>query len=161
MFTLIFSNHTTMRLEEAINQKKPFKSNQHKIAVNLVYTYHWLHQQFDKVYKEINITGQQYNILRILRGQYPNACTVNLLIDRMLDKSSNASRLVDKLVAKTLVKRTVNKSDRRAVDVVITEKGLQFLAETEIKIDALQNKIISLTESESDTLNQLLDKVRG
>jgi DNA-binding MarR family transcriptional regulator len=103
----------------------------------------------------------QYNILRILRGQYPKPATVNLLIERMLDKTSNASRIVDKLVAKGLVSRTQCEHDRRTVDVLITQAGLDLLeriaADTKDSFFGLQH----LTEAEAETFNQLLDKIRS
>ena len=89
-----------------------------------------------EIFKPFDLTLQQYNVLRILRGQYPNPITVIAIIERMLDKMSNASRLVDKLLAKDLVIRRLCPHDRRAVDVIITEKGLELLE----KLDTLQNQ---------------------
>lgn len=105
---------------------------------------------------------QQYNVLRILRGKSPEPVKVNEIMERMLDKMSNASRLVDKLVLKKLVDRTECPKDRRAVDVVITAKGLELLA----KIDSLQNVWeeelnCRLTADEANTLSHLLDRMRG
>jgi len=108
------------------------------------------------------LTIQQYNVLRILRGQFPNPIKVSDITERMLDKMSNASRLVDKLVAKKLVLRTECPSDRRAVDVVITEKGLELLKQLDDRQGdwdtLLQDK---LTSDEATTLSHLLDRLRA
>lgn len=149
-----------MKLEEEIKQSK-FKSEYHKLGVNIIYTANWLTHHHGKHCKEHDITPEQFNILRILRGQYPNSATVNLLIERMLNKMSNASRLVEKLRKKGFVERKICKQDRRACDVIITEKGLEVLAE----LDKLENKwnkeLSSLSEGEAKKLSTLLDKLRG
>src|SRR4051812_44694265 len=108
-----------MRLEEEIKQSK-FKSEYHKVGVNIIYTANWLSHQHTKQCKEYDITPEQFNILRILRGQHPKPATVNLMIERMLNKMSNVSRLVEKLRKKGLVDRLTCKEDRRACDVLIT-----------------------------------------
>ncbi len=110
-----------MKLEEEIKQKK-FRNEFHKLAVNIIYTHSWLEYNISKFFKKFNITSNQFNILRILRGQYPEPVSINLLKERMLDIMSDASRLVDRLVAKGLVKRTTCVNDRRKVDVIITKK---------------------------------------
>ncbi|MEM9339815.1 MAG: MarR family transcriptional regulator [Bacteroidota bacterium] len=107
------------------------------------------------------LTIPQFNILRILRGQYPKACTVNLLIERMLDKSSNASRIVDKLEEKGLVVRKKCQNDRRAVDVLISQEGLDLLGKIDVEMSHWEAKIRKLSEHESEELNRLLDKFRA
>ena len=150
-----------MQLERAIKQQKPFPHPIHKLVVNIIYSQSWLSLRVDTVFKTTDVTSQQYNILRILRGQYPNPATVNLLVERMIDKMSNASRLVDRLYAKGYVERIKNITDRRAVDVTITQKGLNFLKEMEIKLESLMEDIFDLTTAEAEQLNELLDKMRG
>lgn len=149
-----------MKLEEEIKQSK-FRNEFHKLAVNIFYTNSWLLNLQSSLFDSFNITGNQYNILRILRGQYPNPATISLLRERMVDKMSDASRLVERLKNKGLVKRDICKNDRRRVNVIITEKGLNLLKE----IDKLNNKYDSffknITEDEAKTLNDLLDKMRG
>ncbi|MBX7151061.1 MarR family transcriptional regulator [bacterium] len=114
------------------------------------------HQQ---LLKKFNISLQQFNILRILRGQYPQTISLNSVKDRMLDKSSDVSRLVDRLVKKNLIDRTVCPSDRRQVNLLITEKGLSLLENID-KIEGSFDQIVSgLTQEEAKTLNQLLDKL--
>ncbi|MFT6176042.1 MAG: DNA-binding MarR family transcriptional regulator, partial [Cryomorphaceae bacterium] len=115
-----------MKIEEAIQQKR-FKSEFEKLVVNIIYTSRWLEYEEGKLFRKYYVTLPQYNLLRILRGQYPEAASVNLLIERMLDKSSNASRIVETLRKKGLVDRKECKADRRKVDVIINEKGLEVL----------------------------------
>jgi DNA-binding MarR family transcriptional regulator len=107
------------------------------------------------------ITLQQFNILRILRGQYPNPATINLLKERMLDKMSDASRIVERLVQKGLVTRCINQKDRRAVDIVINEKGLELLKKLDPVITPIDVLKANLSDAEAKQLNVLLDKLRG
>ena len=148
-----------MSIEQDIKQTN-FKSPYSKAIINIIYTNNWLQSLQVDIFKSFDLTLQQYNVLRILRGQYPNPITVIAIIERMLDKMSNASRLVDKLLAKDLVIRRLCPNDRRAVDVIITEKGLNLLTE----IDALQHtwekKLHGLSETEALQLSDLLDKMR-
>lgn len=149
-----------MELEKEIFSTK-FTSNQQKASVNIVFTYNWLNSLIKTELEKFGITNQQFNILRILRGQYPNPSTVNILKERMLDKMSDASRIVDRLVQKELVTRTVNKKDRRAVDILIAEKGLELLDQIHLEeamYDGLKNNI---SEDEAKQLSDLLDKFRG
>lgn len=150
-----------MLLEKAIKQQKPFPNPIHKLVVNIIYSQSWLSLKIDAEFKATDVTSQQYNILRILRGQYPKPSTVNLLVDRMIDKMSNASRLVDRLYAKGYVERLASKTDRRAVDVTITKKGLAFLQVMEIKLASIMENLFDLKEDEAIQLNELLDKMRG
>jgi len=108
-----------------------------------------------------NITQQQFNVLRILRGQYPKPATINLLKERMIDKMSDASRIVDRLVQKQLVSRCVNNKDRRAVDIRISEQGLDILAKMDKEYKAKDYLKANLTEDEAGKLSELLDKLRG
>jgi DNA-binding MarR family transcriptional regulator len=149
-----------VKLEDEIKQKK-FSSEYHKLVVNLLYTGSWIGFYHLQQLKPYGLTIQQYNILRILRGQYPNPATVNLLIERMLDKTSNASRIVDKLVNKKYATRKICPEDRRSVDVLITVKGLELIKEIE-KIEEENQKIFkNLSENEMRSVNNLLDKLRG
>ncbi|MEQ8627813.1 MarR family transcriptional regulator [Ekhidna sp.] len=149
-----------MGIAEDIKQET-FKSEYAKAIINIIFSSAWLQQQHVQLFKSNGLTTPQYNILRILRGQHPNPATVNLLIERMLDKSSNASRIVDKLEQKGLVKRSQCKNDRRAVDVYISEAGLKLLKEMDVKMDEWENANNKLTETEAATLNTLLDKLRS
>jgi DNA-binding MarR family transcriptional regulator len=148
-----------MKLENEIQQQK-FKSIQQKLMVNLIYTTNWINAKHDVLFKGSQITIQQYNVLRILRGQYPNPCSIKLIKERMLDRMSDASRIVDKLNAKKLLKRTEARNDRRCVDVVITEKGLQLLKSLDYIDETSEQLFNSLSSNEINMLNDLLDKLR-
>ncbi len=150
-----------MSIEADIKQNTPFKSPYHRVMVNLIYTSNWIADSQTRMLKPFGLTIQQYNVLRILRGQFPNPVKVSDITERMLDKMSNASRLVDKLVAKKLVLRTECPSDRRAVDVVITDAGLDLLK----RLDVYQGEWDSgqrdkLSENEAIQLSALLDRLR-
>ncbi len=150
-----------MRLEDEIKQTKSFKDPYHKLQVNLMFTASWIRNLNTQYFKPYNISPQQYNILRILRGQHPKPASINLLMDRMLDKMSNASRLVEKLRLKGFVARKDSKEDRRKADVVITEKGLDLLEEIDVTMGKLEDDFRTLSVTEVEKLNELLDKMRG
>ncbi len=149
-----------MELEEEIKQQN-FKSVYQKVGINLVYTVSMMQNKHMKLLKKFGLTTSQFNILRILRGQYPGTASVNDLVDRMLDKSSNASRIVEKLKFKKLVERKVDKNDRRSVRVRVTESGLALLSQ----IDLLDEEFLfgqdCLTEAEASVLNDMLDRGRS
>ncbi len=149
-----------MSIETDIKQTK-FRNAHHRMALNLLFTTNWLSNSQACLLKPYDLTSQQYNVLRILRGQYPNPVRVNDIIERMLDKMSNASRLVDKLLLKGWVKRTECPHDRRAVDVVITEAGMAILSELDKMQDTWENELRRLSEQEANQLSDLLDKLRG
>lgn len=149
-----------MRIEDEIKQTKPFKNPQIKAVVNLHFTGSWLSAKQARLLKPYGVSIQQYNILRILKGMYPKPATVKLLIERMLDKTSNASRLVDKLKKKNLVERAACSEDRRRVDVLITEEGLKLVNEINELIEN-NEEMIGLTDEEAHQLSALLDKMRN
>ena len=148
-----------MSIERDIKQAN-FKSPYSKAVINILYTNNWLQSLQVEIFKPFDLTLQQYNVLRILRGQHPNPITVIAIIERMLDKMSNASRLVDKLLVKELVIRKLCPHDRRAVDVTITEKGLNLLKELDTLQNQWESKLHGLTENEALQLSTLLDKMR-
>jgi DNA-binding MarR family transcriptional regulator len=149
-----------MDLEKEINQKK-FRNDTHKLEVNLIYTFNWLSAKNISLLKPFKITGQQFNVLRILRGQYPNPVNVKLIRERMLHKMSDASRIVEKLRVKGFVERNISSCDRRACDVKITEKGLKLLADIDDINHLFENNFSALSKEEIKELNRLLDKLRG
>lgn len=149
-----------MKLELEIQQKE-FKSEQAKGLVNLLYTTSWLQERSRTFFEKFDLTPQQYNVLRILRGQFPEAATVNLIKERMIDKMSDASRIVERLRLKNLLDRTTAAYDRRAVDIVINQSGLKLLSEIDQHIHEFENCFESLNLEEVMTLNILLDKLRG
>lgn len=151
-----------MRLEDEIKQTS-FQSEGQKAYLNIVFTAGWLSLRQAAAFRPFGVTLPQFNVLRILRGQHPKPATVALLIERMLDKTSNASRIVDKLEEKQLVTRTVCPANRRAVDIRITEAGLALLRQVdECGIANFnQSEQQHLSESELILLNELLDKIRA
>jgi len=149
-----------MKLEEEIKQKK-FRNEYHKLAVNILYTHGWLINNQAAILKRHRLTSAQFNILRILRGQYPNPASINLLKERMLDKMSDASRLVERLLQKDLVDRKICPDDRRRVEVVITKNGLKLLDDIDKHDDEVDQMFNKLSSGEVNTLNELLDKMRG
>jgi DNA-binding MarR family transcriptional regulator len=150
-----------MQLEKEIHQVKPFRNDYHKASVNIVYTGKWMMQFHADILKPYGLTIQQYNILRILRGQYPNATTVKLIRERMLDRMSDASRIVELLRKKGLVERTICAGDRRRMDVVITQLGIYRLIEIENENERMDKRLFSLDDQEIIQLNTLLDKIRN
>jgi DNA-binding MarR family transcriptional regulator len=149
-----------MRIEEEI-QSTNFEDNYHKLVINVSYTYSWLNSLLRFQFEKHNLTNQQFNILRILRGQYPKPATVNLLKERMIDKMSDTSRIVDRLVQKGLVSRCTNNKDRRAVDIRISEEGLAILKKMDEEFKTKDIVKNNLTEEEAAKLSDLLDKLRG
>ena len=149
-----------MRIEEEIKQPI-FRDEHQKAHINLVYTSGWLQLRQATAFKPYGLTLPQFNILRILRGQHPLPATVALLIDRMLDKTSNASRIVDRLEEKQLVTRTVCPANRRAVDIRITRAGLDLLNHIEEEGVIQASSINQLSKAEVQQLNELLDKIRA
>jgi DNA-binding MarR family transcriptional regulator len=149
-----------MEIGKEIKQSK-FRNEHQKMLINILFTSNWLSAMHAANLKPYGISTQQFNLLRILRGQHPKPASVNLLIDRMLDKNSNASRLVEKLRLKKLVERTVCPEDRRAVNVIITQKGLDLLGELDKVEGSFMKELKNLSEKEAEQLNSLLDKLRG
>jgi DNA-binding MarR family transcriptional regulator len=148
-----------LKLEDEIQQQK-FKSIEQKLMLNLIYTTNWINGKHDCFFKDSEITIQQYNVLRILRGQHPNPCSIKLIKERMLDRMSDASRIVDKLNSKKLLVRKECPNDRRSVDIVITDKGLELLQSLDYIDNTSEQFFKSLSPKEITTLNDLLDKLR-
>ena len=148
-----------MALENEINQRK-FRSEYQKARINIIYTYNWLSEKVSAIFEESDITPQQFNILRILRGEGKALSTMQIR-RRMLDKMSDTSRIVDRLLKKGLVKKTPNSADRRLVDVVITPKGKKLLEKIDPCEDQFDKLMANLSEEETATLNNLLDKLRN
>ena len=152
--------HPMKTIGEVINQKK-FDSPKHKAHINLLYTASHASGVMQKALKPLGISPQQYNILRILKGQSPNPASVKLLTERMLDKMSNASRLVEKLKTKGLVIRVECETDRRQVNVELTKEGLKLLHQATLAINDSMSYMDQLTDAEAEMLSDLLDRTRG
>lgn len=149
-----------MPVEDEIRQPR-VTSAYHQLAVNLHGTTSWFHRVSAAWLAPYDLSLQQYNVLRILRGQHPRTARATLVQERMIDRMSNVSRLIEKLRHKGLVERCSCPADRRAVDVTITDKGLALLAVLGEAEDAWLDAFKKLTPEEVDTLNRLLDKLRG
>ncbi len=149
-----------MQLQKEIKASK-FENVFQQALVNLTYTYFWSSQKVKDMLNVYDITQQQYNVLRILRGQHPSPSTINLIKSRILDKMSDTSRIVDRLIQKEFVEKTTNVHDKRAVDIIITGKGLALLKKMDKEVDFSTFIVNNLTEEEAEQLNVLLDKMRG
>jgi len=149
-----------MSLEKDIHQKE-FRNEYHKATLNIIVTHNYVVGKMNDLFKDFDITRQQFNVLRILRGQHPGHASVNLIKDRMLDKMSDASRIVERLRIKELIKREDCKNDKRAVEVTITDKGLQLLDSMEQLVAKVDSLFFGLSESDARELNSLLDKIRS
>lgn len=147
-----------MGLEQDINQHK-FRNDYQKATINIIYTSNFLQQQFKTLLEPADITPQQFNILRILRGESP--LSTLQIRERMLDKMSDTSRLVERLLKKGLLEKKSCQFDKRLVDVTITQKGLDILVVLDASANKLDNIIANLTPTEARQLNELLDKARG
>ena len=137
-----------------------FKDIHFQAIVNVLFTYSWCSENIKNMVSPYEVTNQQFNVLRILRGQYPNPCTINLIKSRMLDKMCDASRIVERLLQKGLILKEVNSVDKRAVDILISEKGLSLLKKMDAEIDISALISSKLTADEAQQLNDLLDKMR-
>jgi len=149
-----------MGISEDLKQRT-FASETSKSVVNIIFTGNWMMQQMHDLLKPFGLTPQQYNVLRILRGQQNNPMTVLAITERMMDKMSNASRLVDKLLDKKLVLRRECPKDRRAVDVIILPAGMTLLAEIDLVQKQWEMTFGGIGEDKMDQLNILLDEFRN
>lgn len=150
-----------MKLEEELKMDK-FRSEYQRTMLNILFTSYWMEEKANEVFKTFGISMQQYNVLRILRGQKGKPANLFLIQERMIHKMSNATRLVEKLRLKGYVKRITCEENRRKVEITITEKGLQLLEDIEPKMKKSETDTFSnLSEKEAVQLGRLLDKMRG
>ena len=148
-----------MGIEKDIQQAK-FRNAYQKAAVNLIYTLSWMKDKMKVIFETEDITPQQFNILRILRGSYPQPLSTLQIRERMLEKMSDTSRIVDRLITKGLVKKVTCKNDRRLVDVIITDKGKKMLERLDTRQDEIDGIFGNLSEKDANILSDLLDKIR-
>src|SRR5688572_33456638 len=146
------------RIEDEIRQEK-FTSPHQKAVVNLIYTSNWLQNKHQEFFKSFGITGQQFNILRILKGQFPKSISGTEIKSRMLDRNSDVSRLLDRLASKNLIIKKTCPNDKRACDVLITEEGMPLLSE--VSKTQTQDLVLTLSDDEAGKLSDLLDKARS
>ena len=138
-----------------------YESTFHEAIVNVAFTNNWLNDKIKQTVGPYEVTTQQFNVLRILRGQYPKPSTINLIKSKMLDKMCDASRIVDRLVQKDLIDKKINAVDKRAVDIMINEKGQALLEkmDEEVNLSSILNSNLNVDEAEQ--LTRLLYKARG
>ena len=148
-----------VKLEQAIQSTK-FKNEVHKAGLNILYTAWWLKTIMSKELKEYGITHEQYNVLRILKGRYPDQVCVKEIACRMIEKSSNVPRIIDRLETKKLVKRNTSALDKRETVITLTPAGIHMLEITTNKINVLFEETIEIDETNASALNTLLEKVR-
>ena len=149
-----------MKIEDAIKQTKPFRSVRQKALVNLMYTSNWIEERLRRIIKPYEITIQQYNVLRILRGA-GQPLTTSVIRERLIDKMSDTSRMVDRLCKKGLVERAQCCNDRRLVDISLTGQGLDLLREMELKSCEFELCLSGLSAEDAEALNHLLNKIRS
>lgn len=148
-----------MKLEEAIKSSR-FSDEQHKATINILYTAYWLKHSFSTVIKAEDITLEQFNVLRILRGMHPKSMCVKDIASRMIEKSSNVPRIIDRLLLKELVVRNPSTEDKRETLVLLTEKGCTLLERASLLVQQTTDEITGLDEAEAKMLNNLLEKLR-
>jgi DNA-binding MarR family transcriptional regulator len=149
-----------MPIEHDIKQEK-FNSDHQKVAINILYTGSWLYNINATYLKKFAITPEQFNVLRILRGSFPKPMMLAEITERMIDKSSNCTRLVEKLKQKGLVNRITCENNRRQVDISITDKGQQLLKKIDLGQTAWMETMGKISKTEAKELNRILDKLRS
>ena len=149
-----------MKIEEIIKTVSTV-SIEKKILLNILYTQNVISEKFNEILKPYDLSTEQFNVLRILRGQKGHPANMCVIQERMIAKTSNTTRLVDKLLAKDLVTREVCPDNRRKMEVSITQKGLDLLASLDpLVVEHEKSFTQNLTEAELQELNQLLEKFR-
>ena len=156
----MYQNQNKMSINEVIKQDE-FSSEQQRLVMNIIFTGNHLSASSNRLFKKYDLTNQQFNVLRILRGQNGTAITVKNIESRMLDRSSNVSRLIDKLLKKRLVERIPSCEDRRRVDINVTQKGLDLLRSMDVDVRAMEFACLDCVHEEQAVLaNQILDQLR-
>lgn len=150
-----------MKLEDELKQTKPFKSEIAKLVLNIQYTSSFFSGLISEKLKPFGLSPQQYNVLRILKGKHPNSYCNQEITCRMIDKSSNATRIVDKLLEKKLVSRTEDAADRRLVNIKITDSGIKLLKEIDAMLTAHEKTMKPFNEEKAKLMNEWLDELRG
>ena len=149
-----------MKLEQAIKSSK-FRNEVHKAGLNILYTAWWLKTMMSRELKEYGLTHEQYNVLRILKGKHPEQICVKEIACRMIEKSSNVPRIIDRLETKKLVKRTSSESDKRETVIVLTAAGINMLQHTTERINKLMDHTIVIEQKKAVLLNEILEEIRA
>lgn len=148
-----------MKIEEVIKTER-FESDLHKATINLLYTTYWFKTHISAKLKEHSLTSEQYNVLRILKGKYPAQMCIKDIASRMIEKNSNVPRIIDRLLEKDLVKRTISDIDRRETLIELTDTGLKILQDSSSALTEVTN-MLGLNDEEAAQLNKLLEKLRN
>mgnify|MGYP001548627998 FL=1 len=150
-----------MRIEEIIKPNSPMAMEK-KTLLNVMYTQNVISEKFNELLKPFDLSPEQFNVLRILRGQKGKPANMSMIQERMIAKTSNTTRLVDKLLLKELVLREVCPINRRKMEITITEKGLELLLQLDPLVEAHEQSFSqNLTVAELELLNELLEKFRN
>ncbi len=155
----VYTYICAVKLEDALKSTK-FKSPQQKASLNCLYTAWWIKSVLSRELKNFDLTQEQYNVLRILKGKHPEQMCVRDIASRMMEKSSNVPRIVDRLVAKKWVKRSTSAIDKRETVITLNPSGIEVLESSTKKIDQLFDTILTITDTEANQLNHLLEKLR-
>jgi len=151
---------TSMKIEDAIQQKRPFRNEYHRAVVNLIYSSNWVQERHRAFLKQYDLTLKQYNVLRILKGADAPIST-SVIRERLLDKNADVSRIVARLSKKRLVSKKVSKVDKRLVEIILTKEAVNLLMKTTRKEKNLESVLHQLSEKEAKQLNNLLNKLRS
>jgi DNA-binding MarR family transcriptional regulator len=150
-----------MRIEEIIKPNSPMAMEK-KTLLNVMYTQNVISEKFNEILKPFDLSSEQFNVLRILRGQKGKPANMSMIQERMIAKTSNTTRLVDKLLLKELVLREVCPNNRRKMEITITDKGLELLLQLDPLVEAHERSFSqNLTVAELELLNELLEKFRN
>jgi DNA-binding MarR family transcriptional regulator len=148
-----------LEINVAIKQKR-FDSKKEKVLVNLLYTTNWIRDNHAKIFKKYKILGQHYNVLRIVNGQDPNPVSPGYILDVMLDKKRDLTRLVDKLVRLGYLSRKISKFNRRMVDITITQEGKKVMGEIKEKLHVWMDQNLDISDEDAEVLSKFLDRLR-
>lgn len=149
-----------MTIEQELKARK-IEDEYQRLYLNMAFTFNWIEEHIARLLKKYNLTSHQFNVLRILRGSHGTPLPAYEIQNRMISKSSNVTRIIEKLVAKALVDKKFNESNRRKVEITITEKGIELLSSLDTVVLALHASTYkNITVAEAKTLNELLDKIR-
>jgi DNA-binding MarR family transcriptional regulator len=149
-----------MKIEDELKTKK-FRNEQHKAALNMMFSAYQLQTSFAQGLKPFKLTAEQYNVMRILKGSSPKPLCVKEIANRLIERSSNVPRILDRLQDKSLISRTRSENDGRETLIELTEEGAKLLNRVNLSVEGLDANHVKLTDTEARLLNELLDKSRG
>ena len=149
-----------MGIEKEISYHQ-FRSEYEKILVNIYYTNNWLFEKYEQTLSKYNLTAQQFNVLKILFASYPKPIMISNIKERMLDKNSDRTRIVDRLLSKNLISRRRDQSNRRKVIVKLNVIGYHLMVKMNKEVEVFENLVTHLSPKEATSLNMLLDKIRN